>query len=166
MADLSGAAREFADLAKNLRYIGEEGLRKELYDAIDEASQVLAEEIQSLPNLEEHLPDPYAPILQGSLKVSTHKRTGGSDVGVTVVTSAPTVRRSRGRQVIRLNQGIIGHPVFGRRSKVNARRWAAWVYQTGGMRAGFVDDPAEHAGPKVRDAIIAAIKRIDLKARG
>lgn len=165
MTDLSGAAREFADLAKNLRYVGEEGLRKELYRAADEATQQLAREIQDPVNLEEHLPDPYAPVLQSSLRVSTHKRTGGSDAGVTAVISAPTARGNRGRQVIRLNRGIIGHPVFGRRSKVNARRWASWEYQTGGMRAGFVDDPVERAGPRVREAIVAAIKRIDLKAR-
>src|SRR5262249_46637652 len=39
-ATVAGAARQFADLAKNLREIGEEGLRRELFKAInDSASQ-------------------------------------------------------------------------------------------------------------------------------
>lgn len=163
---LEGAAREFADLAKNLKEVGEGGLRDELYKAINEAAQSLTDEIGSTANLEEHLPDPYAAVLRADLRVSVHKRTTGSDAGVSVVTQAPTVARGRGRAVIRLNAGVIGHPVFGRRSRANPRRWAAWVDQVGGMRAGFVDDVAARGGPPTREAILAAIRRIERKATG
>ena len=154
---MADAAVEFLALAEALTEAGETGLKRELYKAISDAAGPLADEIQGVVNLEDHMPDPYVPALQSNLKVITRKR---SDEGVALIASAPTVRRSRGRQVIRLNRGIIGHPVFGRRSKVNARRWASWVYQEAGMRAGFFDDPVSRAGPQVREAIVEALARV------
>ena len=154
MADL---AVEFEALARALTEAGETGLKRELYQALNDAAKPLGDEIQGTPNLDDHMPDAYVPSLARDLRVTTRKR---ADVGVTLVASAPTFRGSRGRQVIRLNQGIIGHPVFGRRSKVNARRWASWEYQTGGMRAGFFDDPVSRAGPQVREQVAAAVRRV------
>ena len=157
---MADAAVEFQALANALREAGETGLKRELYAAIRDAAVPLAARIESLANLEEHMPDPYVPVLLTNLRVTTRNRATGTEPGVTLVASAPTPRGNRGRQVIRLNQGIIGHPVFGRRSRVNARRWASWEYQEGGMRAGFVDGPVSRAGPAVRDQIAAAVRRV------
>ena len=156
---MADAAVEFEALARALTEAGESGLKRELYKAISDAARPLAEEITSTANLEDHLPDRYVPVLQGDLRVTARKRIGG-EAGVTLIGSAPTLRGNRGRQVQRLNRGVIGHPVFGKRSRVNARRWAAWVYQTDGMRAGFFDGPVSRAGPEVRRQIEAAIRRV------
>lgn len=155
MTDLSGAARDFRDLARNLRYIGEEGLRKELYQAISDAADPLVKEIGNLPHLRAYMPDRYADVFATSLQVSVHKRTG-ADPGVTVVGRAPTFGRG-GRKIRQRDAGTITHPLFGNRQR--------WFTQTGGMVPGFFTTPAERSGPRVREAIIAAIKRIDLKAR-
>ena len=159
MTDLTGAARDFRDLARNLRYIGEEGLRKELYQAISDAADPLVQEIENLPHLQAYMPDRYADVLAKDLKVSVHKRTG-TDPGVTVMGRAPTFGRG-GRKVAQRDTGIIWHPVFAQ----GPRRSWRWKLQTAGMRPGYFTGPAERSGPRVREAIIAAIKRIDLKAR-
>lgn len=157
MADL---AVEFAALARALTEAGETGLKRELYKGINDAARSVADQVKSAANLEEHLPDPYAPVLQASLKVTTSKRATGEEPGVDLVASGPTPRGNRGRQVQRLNRGIIGHPVFGRRSRVNARKWADWVYQEGGMSPGFFDDPLSRAGPDLRQQIAEAFRRV------
>ena len=155
MTDLNGAAREFADLARNLRYIGEEGLRKELYQAISDAADPLVQEISNLPHLRAYMPNRYADVFAASLKVTVHKRTG-TDPGVTVMGRAPTFGRG-GRKIRQRDAGTITHPLFGNRQR--------WFTQTAGMVPGFFTRPAEESGPRVREAIVAAIKRIDLKAR-
>ena len=154
---VAGAAREFADLAKNLREVGEEGLRRELLQAVDDAAQPVADEIGNVTHLRADMPDRYADVLAKDLRISTHKTTGGTDPGVTILVRAPTVGRG-GRKVRQRNAGVIAHPVFGNRN--------VWRTQTAGMRAGFVDDPVERAAPHVRDKILEAVHRITEKATG
>lgn len=155
MTDLANAAREFADLARNLKDIGEGRLRKELYQAVSDAADPLVQEIGNLPHLRAYMPNRYADVFAKDLQVGVHKRTG-NDPGVTVLGRAPTFGRG-GRKIRQRDAGTITHPLFGNRK--------VWKTQTGGMRPGFFDDPAEHSGPRVREAIVAAIRRIDLKAR-
>ena len=160
-ASVEGAAREFADLAKNLREIGEEGLRRELFDSIDEAAGPVAAEIGNETHLRDVMPNRYADVLARDLKISTHKTTSGSDPGVTILVRAPTVGRG-GRKVRQRNAGVITHPVFAQGPRTSWR----WKVQTAGMRPGFVDSPVEHAAPLVRDKILEAVKRITDKATG
>lgn len=156
-ATMEGAAREFADLAKNLRDVGEEGLRRELFAAIDEAAAPVADLIGNTANLEEHLPSGYVGAFSASLKVTTHKTASGHDPGVTVLVRAPTVGRG-GRKVRQRNAGVITHPLFGNRE--------IWKTQTAGMRAGFVDDPARALGPDVQQKVLEAVHRITEQATG
>ena len=156
-ATMAGAAREFADLAKNLREVGETGLRRELFQAIDDAAEPVADLIGSTVNLEEHLPSGYVAAFSASLQVTTHKTTAGQDPGVTVLVRAPTLGRG-GRKVRQRNAGVITHPVFGNRER--------WETQTRGMSAGFVDGPAQKLGPDVQRKVLEAVHRITQRAVG
>jgi hypothetical protein len=154
---MEAAAREFADLAKNLRAVGEEDLRRELLRAVDDAARPLGEAIGNVAHLRDYMPDRYADVLARDLRVSTHKTTGGTDPGVTILVRAPTVGRG-GRKVRQRNTGLITHPLFGDKEH--------WFTQTAGMRAGFADDPVSRAAPAVRDRIEEAVKRITEQATG
>lgn len=153
-------ARQFGDLARNLRLVGSDELRRELYKAINEASKPVADEIRSLANLEDHMPNRYAAVLRGGLQVTTHKRTAVAEPGVTIMARAPTPRGGRGRQVRFLDAGLIRHPVYAQ----GPRRDWRWETQEGGMAAGFFTDPCQRAAPRIRDAIAAAVVRVEEKA--
>jgi hypothetical protein len=156
-ASVAGAAREFADLARNLRAVGEDGLKRELYQAIDDAAAPVAAEIGNVSHLRDFMLNRYADILAADLRVSTHKTTGGADPGVTVLVRAPTVGRG-GRKVRQRNAGRITHPLFGNKER--------WFTQTAGMVPGFVDTPVERAAPQVREKVLEAVRRITEKAVG
>lgn len=159
--DLSSAAREFRDLATNLRLVGEEGLRKELFQAIDEAAQPLAGEIGRVGHLRDYMPNRYADVLAADLRVSVHRRTTGEGAGVNLFANAPTFGRG-GRKVRQRDEGRITHPVFGQGDR---RSWR-WKEQTAGMVPGFFTTPAERAAPQVRDKILEAMRRVADKATG
>lgn len=130
-------------LSKRLREAGTEGqgLRRELYKAINEAARPLAAQIKSAENLRSHMPNKYADVLAADLNVSAGKR-GGRDPGVTI-----RARTGKGhkRKVGLLDQGVIVHPVYGNREH--------WVKQTRGMHPGFFDDPAKKAAPQIRKQV-------------
>src|SRR5262249_50908454 len=147
----------FADLAKNLRDVGEEGLRKELFQAVDDAAQPVADEIGNVTHLRAYMPNRYADVLAADLRISTHKTTGGTDPGVTILVRAPTPGRGGGK-VRQRNTGVITHPLFGDKQR--------WFTQTGGMVPGFVDTPVERAAPHVRDKVLEAVHRITEQAVG
>jgi hypothetical protein len=157
VAEPSDAAREFADLARNLLLVGEGGLRAELYKALDEAAAPLAAEIGNVTHLRDDMPDRYADVLAKDLRITVHKRAGGADPGVTLLIRAPTAGRG-GRKVRQRNAGLITHPLFGDKQR--------WFAQTAGMRAGFVDSPVERAAPAVREKILAAVRRAEDIALG
>jgi hypothetical protein len=160
-ATLAEAAAEFADLAKNLQLVGAGELRRELYRAISDAARPVADEIKSLANLEDHLPNRYAAVLRQDLTVTTHKQTG-TDPGVTIAARAPTLGRG-GRKVAQRDRGVITHPVYGQGPR---REWHWAEPQTAGMRRGFFTGPCGRAAPQVRKAIIAAVARVERKAIG
>jgi hypothetical protein len=159
-ATLAEAAAEFADLAKNLQLVGAGELRRELYRAISDAARPVADEIKSLPNLEDHMPNRYAAVLRQDLQVTTHKQTG-TDPGVTIAARAPTLGRG-GRKVAQRNAGRITHPEWAQ----GPRRSWRWSVQEAGMRPGFFTDPCQRAAPQVRKAIVAAVARVERKATG
>lgn len=155
--DLSDAAQEFRDLAANLRLVGEEGLRKELFQAIEEAAQPLVGEIGRVGHLRAYMPNRYADVLAGDLRVTTHKRTAGEGAGVNLFAIAPTFGRG-GRKIRQRDEGRITHPLFGDKRH--------WFTQTGGMVPGFFTTPAERSAPQVRDKILEAMRRVADKATG
>jgi len=145
-------ARQFGDLAVALKQIGETELRRELYKAISDAAKPVAEEIKSTAHLDPYLPNRYAAALASDLSVTTFKRTG-ADPGVTITARAPTAGRG-GRRIRQLNDGLLSRPLFGDRER--------WFRQ--GVRPGFFDDPCQAAAPRIRDAIAAAVARVEEKA--
>jgi hypothetical protein len=155
--DLVAGAQAFQILAAHLKETGEGGLRRELDNAIKKAAQPVAAQIGSLANLGEHMPDHYAAVLDQNLRVTVRTRAG-SGGGITIAASAPLGGTSRGRRVGRLNEGIIGHPVFGRRSKTNPRQWANWELQADSMKPGFFTGPARAGAPRIRNAVLGAMR--------
>ena len=151
---MADAATEFAALAYALREAGETGLKRELDKALNDAAQPLAKTIGRVGHLQGFMPDRYAGVLAPDLKVTVRKRSTGTSPGVTLVASAPLIggRPSRrGRNVPRLNRGVLAHPLFGDREH--------WYYQTDGVTRGFFDRPVEDARPQVRRQIEQALAR-------
>jgi hypothetical protein len=142
---------DLRDLAARLRAAGTEGkgLRRALLKAITDAAKPIADEIASLPNLNEHLPDRYAAVLAGDLKVTISSSLSG-DPKVTVTARA----QAKKRKVARLEDGFISHPVYAQGLR---KSWRWSNNQTGGMKAGFFTGPAKAAAPAVRDKVMAAL---------
>jgi hypothetical protein len=137
-------------LSARLREAGKEGqgLRRELYKAINQAAKPLAAEIRNPENLRSHMPDRYADVLAGDLNVSAAKRAGRNP-GVSIRARSG---KGRKRKVALLDQGVIRHPVYGNRKN--------WKTQTSGMRAGFFEDPARKAAPAIRDQVVRAMATV------
>jgi hypothetical protein len=144
---------DLRDLAARLRAAGTEGkgLRRALVKAITDAAKPIADEIASLPNLDEHLPDRYAAVLAGDLKVTVTSSLSG-DPKVTVTARA----QARKRKVGRLEDGFISHPVYAQGPR-RSWNWKNGNLQTGGMKPGFFTGPAKAAAPAVRDKVMAAL---------
>ena len=155
---MADAATEFAALAYALREAGETGLKRELDKALNDAAQPVARVIGREDHLKAFMPDRYARVLAPDLKVTVRKRSAGDNPGVSIVASAPTVGGSpsrRGRNIPRLNRGILAHPVFGNRDH--------WEYQSDGVTRGFFDRPVEAGRPVVRRQIEDALARVRAK---
>jgi hypothetical protein len=146
---ITGAA-DFAALSRRLKEAGETGLRRELYRKISEAARPLADEISSAEHLVPYMPNRYAAVLASDLSVRVSRRTG-NDPGVSIRAKG----RSKGRKLQQLDNGLITHPLWGNREH--------WFRQTAAMRAGFFTDPAEHAAPDMRKAILAAMSETSRK---
>jgi len=135
---------DLAALTRALRDAGEsgKGLRKELYAGLNRATKpIRADMIAAIPA---SLPSRggLASEVHRSTKLATSTTGGGSNVGVRI--------RARGKHNIRLmNAGTVRHPVFGR---------GAWVSQTAGVTKGFLDKAFRKSEPKVRDAVLDAIR--------
>src|SRR5262249_9034851 len=162
--DLPEAAAQFAELAKNLTLVGEEGLRRELYDAIDAAARPLADEIGNVTHLRAVMPDRYADVLARDLRVTVSKRTAGPETGGTVLARAPTFGRG-GRKVRQRDLGVLVHPIFAQGPR-EEWRWVTPEQGLKGITPGFFTGPAERSAPRVRAAILAAMERIGRKATG
>lgn len=141
-------------LSKNLREASDGGMRRELFKAITEAARPLAADVKDPAHLRSYMPNRYAEVLASDLSVSTLQRSSGSQVGVRIQAKG----RRHGRKVVQLDEGIIHHPLFGRREH--------WYLQLRGMRSGFFSDPARKSGSEVRDAILAAMRRTAAKIEG
>ena len=146
---VTGAA-DFAALSRRLKEAGETGLRRELYRNISRAAGPLADEISSAAHLRPYMPNRYAETLAADLRVGVSRRTG-NDPGVSIRAKG----RAHRRKLQQLDDGIIEHPLWGNRK--------FWRKQFGGMRSGFFTDPAEHAAPDMRKAVLAAMRETSRK---
>jgi len=138
-------------VAVRLRELGDEGLVRELQRAVGRAVDPLRERIPAA--LRPHLPDRYADVLAGELKVrrSTSLGAAGGTAQVTVLASV-----SRNRKLARSDAGILLHPLFGDRER--------WFRQ--GVAPGWFTGPVEESVPEIRDAVEQALDEVIRKAVG
>src|SRR5260370_21656713 len=97
-------------LSVRLRAAGTEGqgLRRELYKAVNHAVKPLAAEIRDPAHLQAYMPARYAGVLAGDLRVTATKSTGRNP-GVAVKAKG---RRPR-RKGVKVDAGVLQHPLFG-----------------------------------------------------
>jgi len=150
VAAVNALAVELAELARNLRQAGDEGLRRELVSGIKDAADPIPGEIRR--QLPDFLPDRYAEVLNADMQISVSVRTGGTGQGVSVVAPERMRGKAQRRRITRLNAGILAHPLFGDRER--------WFSQTDGVTRGFFDKPAEDSAPRVRAEIEKALDRV------
>jgi hypothetical protein len=152
LADLSDAAQEFRDLARNLTLVGAGELHAELFRAVSDAARPATEAVRV--NLDAHMPTRYADELNADLDLSVSRRTGVDTAGVFITARG----RMKARKVRRLEGGVLSHPLFGMRHH--------WYDQTAHVSAGFFNDPIAKTVPQIRDKIIEAMHRVADKATG
>ena len=148
--------QQLRDLSVRLKAMGKEGqgLRRELYRAIDEASKPFARKVTAADYLYPYMPDRYADVLASDMKVTAQKR-GGERASVALKAQG----RLHRREVQRINAGLLRHPVFARGLRAD---WA-WKSQIAGMRPGFFTDAAREAAPGIRDRVAQACHDVGRK---
>lgn len=173
---IDGPGREqLRVLAARLKEAGDEGkgLRRELMKQLGEAGEPLAREIGSVAHLRPYMPDRYAEVLADDLSVTTHKLFAGASPRISIIAKA----RRHKRKVVRVNDGLLMHPVFAqgprraprhhtpeelaRKLGVPVHLVSGWTWlkepQTAGMKAGFFSDPCEKAVPDIREHALMAM---------
>jgi hypothetical protein len=158
MATTVRGDQQLRDLSLRLRAMGKEGqgLRRELYKAIREAGQPVAHQIVDPVWLYPFMPNRYADVLAGDLKVTVNTR-GGERASVRLTAQG----RGHRRQVQMLNAGLIRHPVFGRAG--TPRKDWHWKTQSRGMRSGFFTDAVRAQAPDIREKVQAAMHDVAQK---
>jgi hypothetical protein len=157
MAGLDDAASELESIARHLRRAGEGQLVTELTRAIRRAVEPVKGEI--IAGLKPRLPDPYASVLASDLNLQVSVSASERDPRVTLSAQAAGIsgagRRTLGRRrILRLNGGLLEHPLFGDKSH--------WYKQPVGPQ--FFSGPARDARPRVRRAIEQALYDVSYKA--
>jgi len=145
MPTLDVLAVEFGEIARNLRAAADDGLRRELLDAIHHAADPIPEAIRA--GMPARMPNRYAATLNADLAIGVSVRSGRGDPGVTV---RARTRRAQRRRLYRLDQGVLAHPLFGNRQH--------WYDQPAGE--GWFTRPNEDAAPRVRGEIAAALEHV------
>ena len=147
MADM---ASELEALAFRLRRAGEDGLRRELTRAMNDAVKPVSDRIRE--ELKPHLPDPYAEVLDADLIFKVTSRNSGSvNANATAALTATTTGKEAGRRRLRrLDAGVLAHPLYGRR-----RHWYAQGEPS--VKPGWFSGPAQDAAPQVRAALEQAL---------
>lgn len=140
-------------LSARLREAGEEGqgLRRELFKAINEAAKPLAAEVQDVNHLDAYLPNRYAATLAADMTVGTQKKFGKN----------PSVAiRARGRahrrKLKQLDDGTLHHTLWGNRQH--------WYRQH--VQPGFFSEAARQQAPAIRDQVLGAMAETGRKITG
>jgi hypothetical protein len=138
-------------IAVRLRELGDEGLVRELQAAVGRAVDPLKDRIPAA--LRPHLPDRYADVLAGELKVRRSTSLGGSGDTAQVTVLASTDRK---RKLAQSDAGLLVHPLYG-----DLERWFRQA-----VAPGWFTDPVEESVPDIRDAIEQALDEVTRKAVG
>jgi hypothetical protein len=142
-------------LSARLRAAGPQGqgLRRELYRAINEAAKPLAAEVKDPAHLRVYMPNRYAGVLAADLAVTAVKR-GGASPSVKIQAKG----RAHRRKVVKVDAGVLVHPLFGDRKH--------WYSQVKRMEPGFFTEPMVAAAPGIRDDVLAAMHDVGQRITG
>lgn len=150
MPGLHASVAEFAALAQRLKDEGETGLRRRMYKAISDAGEPLAAKLKDPGHLDPYMPDRYAAILADDLVVKVYKRAGVNP-SIRVIADTP---RPRNRAVVKINDGMLRHPVFARGLRSD---WT-WRTQFKAMLPGFFDSAVDEVRPQIFADVDAALR--------
>jgi hypothetical protein len=153
-------ARSLNAVAVRLREIGDGGLARELQTTVGRAVDPLKDRIPAA--LRPHLPDRYADVLGGELKVrrSTSLGASGDVAQVTVLASVTGLKK---RKLALSDSGVLFHPLFGRFPRGDPRdRW--FEQREPSVKPGWFTGPVEESAPAVREAIGQALDNVVEKA--
>lgn len=145
-AQISGGA-DLTAVRRQLRLIGDKGLGRQLSQGLQRAAKPLAPAIRE--SATDLLPSGYGPLLSKSMRFRTtvRERRGAARLTYRIF----GVGKRENRDVPRINQGVLRHPVFGRRKK-------PWVNQR--VRRGFVDRPVDRLAVDIRREMQAVVDQI------
>jgi hypothetical protein len=147
--------RDLFSFATALREAGAKGLSAELNRGLRDAAQVVIREIER--TTDDYMPSGYEGVFASSLKLKPEVRVVSSH-RITIV--GVGVSRAKGRDVEKLNAGILRKPVFGRYRtlKNGSAKKNPWAAQR--IRAGWFSNPFERSRPAVLREIDAAVARV------
>jgi hypothetical protein len=145
-------AEDFLALSKALKAAGKAGLRKELHKAVAAAAKPL------LPKVKEAARTslPRAGGLNQRIArkpIRVQARTGEKTAGVRIVGSKVDPR---------INQGRVGHPIFGRKGKPK-NGGKNWAVQNVPGAVGYFDKTIEEGAPGVQGSVAQVLE--DFAAR-
>lgn len=118
---------------------------RELNRGLENAGEVIAKEIRT--SSDPYMPAGYERTFANSMVTKVSLRLGR--VKRAAISVRAFGRRGHERQVEKLEQGMLKHPVFTR---------SVWVWQK--IRAGFVTEPAQRATPEATRELDKACKNI------
>lgn len=153
---------QLRSLALELHRQAATGLLREVDRSMRAAARDVEDEVRA--HTDEYMPRGYEEPFRTSLRFRTEVRKT-SEFRVTL--SATGRGRSRLRDLRRLDEGGLRHPVFGRwrggraRSGTWHRSRSPWVEQR--IREGWFTEPATRSAPAVRIRITQALDRVAAK---
>lgn len=145
--DPAALAADLAALATRLRVAADGELTRQLRDRIGAAVEPVTGQIRA--GLPEHMPPRYAEAVASDLGLTVYRYLAPAQARVTL---RGYNRGGRRRHLRQLNAGVLSHPLFGNRQH--------WYAQTDGVLPGFFDDATRTAGPRVREAVLSAVRDI------
>ena len=151
MADVNTAALAFKTLSDRLRFEAEEDLRRELSNAINRAARPAVAAIRR--DMPEHMPNRYADVLRSDVPITIRQQSARRNFGVRVTASERGARTVERRRLLRLDRGVLEHPLFG-----NRKRWYSQE-----VRPLFFEEPIMAQHQQIRDAVIRAMGDVAAK---
>lgn len=136
-------ADKFGKLAKALRVVGDKGLEKELYSAINRATKPMRSAARK--SAERNLPRTGGLNTRVARARMSARRLPGRDVGVRIVATGMD-------QLALMDQGTVRHPVYGNRGR--------WVNQPIQKAEGWFTQPMQDGADDVRREIVKAIDSV------
>lgn len=133
-------------LAKELKRVGDKGLQKELYSALNRATKPPRAEAKK--NAEQVLPSTGGLNKRVAAARLSTRRRAGRDPGVRIVAKGLD-------QLDLIDKGFVRHPVYGRRTR--------WTLQPIPDAKGWFTKPMEDSAEDVRKEILQAIDEVAKK---